>query len=41
MSQEETDALENAKKMLEYGADGFSIARAAIQGKLGFKLTEL
>lgn len=34
-------SLENAKKMLEYGADGFSIARAAIQGKLGFKLTEL
>ncbi|MGN1362358.1 MAG: MJ0144 family RNA dihydrouridine synthase-like protein [Methanobrevibacter sp.] len=35
------DSLNKARKMLNAGADGFSIARAAISGKLDFNLNNL
>lgn len=35
------NSIENAQKMLESGANGFSIARAAIKGKLDFNLNDI
>ena len=35
------DSLDKARKMLNSGANGFSIARAAISGKLNFNLNDL
>ena len=35
------NSIENAKKMLNSGANGFSIARAAIKGKLDFNLNDI
>ena len=35
------NSITNAQKMLNSGADGFSIARAAIKGKLNFNLNDL
>jgi TIM-barrel protein len=35
------NSLEKAREMLNAGADGFSIARAAISGKMDFNLKDL